>query len=232
MRPQVKVHAPKKKFAPDTLQAVRHARRAMYTLEDIDFSDERHESWILTLSQSNCFYYTTLNFAMSTDRYKNNPQEKGILAFEGSKAVAFIIYTKLDGIITPNNPAQPVIVVKFHLVDENYRNKSVGTLLLNSVESQYKLRVVSIQVDMTLASRTYYNKMGYNLNFVICPWSGNKINLIVKDSDENPDIKYYHRLILNEDTSMKIKKAMEGVNALMHHLPLAARRDLAELLKK
>jgi hypothetical protein len=85
---------------------------------------------------------------------------------------------------------------------------------------------------MTRDSKKYYNKMGYNLSFVICLCSGNKIKLILKDGDENPDIKYYYKLILDDETSIKMKKATERLNALLHHLPLEARRDLADLLKK
>jgi hypothetical protein len=169
---------------------------------------------------------------MLTHRFKNNPHERGVLAFEGSKAVAFMIYSKYDGTMTAKNHTQPAIVIKFHLVDEKYRGRSIGTRLLNSVESQYNMRVISIQVDTTLASKTYYNKMGYNLGFVICPCSGNKVHLIVKDEKESPDIKYYYRLALADDTSMKIKEVMERVNAVKHHLPSAARRHFAELLRK
>jgi hypothetical protein len=68
--------------------------RIMYTFEEFDFNDKRHESLILVLSKPNNFYYTFLDFAMRTNRFKNDPGEKGILAFEGSKQVAFIIYTK------------------------------------------------------------------------------------------------------------------------------------------
>jgi hypothetical protein len=44
---------------------------------------------------------------------------------------------------------------------------------------------------MTGDGKKYYNKMGYILSFVICPCSGEKIELFLKDGDENPDIKYY-----------------------------------------
>jgi hypothetical protein len=99
------------------------SQRIVHTYEEIDFKDKRHESLILILSKSNSFYYTVLNFAMRTSRFKNDPGEKGILAFEGSKAVAFIIYTKQDDILITKNHLQPAIEIHFHLVDKNYRNK-------------------------------------------------------------------------------------------------------------
>jgi ribosomal protein S18 acetylase RimI-like enzyme len=216
-------------------------------LEDIDFHDRRHVSLLALLSQSNHFYYVDrtsfLNFEDKRPRVSPTGSTHGILAFERSKAVAFIIYHKFDDTnFLHDAPTHPAIEIQFHLVDKNCRRRSIGTRLLVALESQYQAQIISVEVDVTLDSEPYYTKMGYNLNFVTHPCLGGKVTYGLRInfgtsppslSDDHPDIKhYYKRIVSHDQICTRMETLAEKLGALMHQLPQEDKDAIVEGLKK
>ena len=203
-------------------------------LEDIDFHDSRHVSLLAVLSRSNDFYYIDrtrfLNIKDNCQLASPTGSAHGILAFERGKAVAFIIYHKFDD----TNPlhqiyTHPTIEIQFHLVDSKCRRRSIGSALLQVVESQHEMRVICVEVDSSLDSAPYYTKMGYNLNFVTHPFFGHKVTYGRKASPLHPHIQHYYKLHLSFEINTKIR-------TLMDQLPQEDRRvyfsQIVEGLKK
>ena len=202
-------------------------------LEDIDFRDTRHVSLLALLSQSNRFYHIDrkrfLNFENGSPLASPTGSTHGMLAFERSKAVGFIIYHKFDD-TNPQTHKHPAIEIQFHLVDKNCRGRSIGTRLLHALESQYAMRVISVAVDVTHSAAPYYTKMGYNLDVVTHPCLGGRVTY---RRQAHPDIKHYYKLIYSDDqTCTRIITLAEKLTALLPQLPPEARREMAELLRK
>jgi ribosomal protein S18 acetylase RimI-like enzyme len=209
-------------------------------LEDIDFRDTRHVSLLALLSQSNRFYYRDrkrfLNFENGSPLASPTGSTHGMLAFERSKAVGFIIYHKFDD-TNPQTHKHPAIEIQFHLVDKNCRGRSIGTRLLHALESQYAMRVISVEVDVTRSAAPYYTNMGYNLNVVTHPCLGGSVTyrrkISVDGSPYHPDIKHYYKLIYSDDQACtRIQTLAEKLSALLPQLPPEARREMVDRLRK
>ena len=167
-------------------------------LEDIDFHDSRHVSLLAVLSQSNDFYYEDrARFLNIKDNRLLAPpagSAHGILAFERGKAVAFIIYHKFDDIPPHQTHIHPAIEIQFHLVDSKCRGRSIGSALLQVVESQYEMRVICVEVDSS-RSASFYSTQGYNLNFVTHPFFARNVTY---GRDAHPRMQHYYKLVLND----------------------------------
>jgi ribosomal protein S18 acetylase RimI-like enzyme len=185
-------------------------------LEEIDFDDRRHLSLLAALSESNAFYY------MDSARFLNIKDSRllappagsahGFLAFERGQAVAFIIYHKFDDIPPHQAHMHPAIEIQFHLVDSQCRGRSIGSALLEVVESLYEMRVICVEVDSS-RSASYYGTHGYNLNFVTHPFLGRNVTY---GRDAHPRIQHWYKLVLNDENTEVVRNVGEKLRALMH----------------
>ena len=175
--------------------------------EEIDLEDLRHQKLILVLSKLNNFYSLELTLILNLKHKRD--QLKGIIAFEGNKAIAYILYEE----ICLTRKGLPTI--NFHLVDKNYRNKSVGSELLKQTEERFFGKVLGVEVDVRELSKNYYKKMGYNFKYAKCRLTNKKLLQPILIDKYAPYIQIMYKYCESDQTLNTANKAKEGINEMI-----------------
>lgn len=175
--------------------------------EEIDLEDLRHQKLILILSKLNNFYSLELTLILNLKEKRD--KLKGIIAFEGDKAIAYILYE--EECLT----RQGLPTINFHLVDKNYRNKSVGSELLQQTEERFLGKVLGVEVDIRALSKNYYKKKGYNFKYAKCLLTNKKILQPQYIDKYAPYIQIMYKYCESEQTLNTTNKAKEGINEMI-----------------
>lgn len=175
--------------------------------EEFDLEDLRHQKLILVLSKLNNFYTYELTLILSLKHKRD--MLNGIIAFEGDKAIAYILYEEkcLD--------RQGMPIINFHLVDKNYRNKSVGSELLQKAEERFLGKVLGVEVDIRALSKNYYKKKGYNFKYAKCLLTNKKIYQTIFIDNYAPHIQIMYKYCESDQTLNTANKAKEGINEMI-----------------
>jgi GNAT superfamily N-acetyltransferase len=174
--------------------------------EEIDLEDLRHQKLILVLSKLNNFYNLELSYILSLKQKRD--KLKGIIAFEGNKAIAYILYEERYSKIK-------IPIINFQLVDKNYRNKSVGSELLKKTEERFIGKVLGVEVDIRQLSKNYYNKKGYNFKYAKCLLTNKEILQPIIIDKGAPHIQIMYKYCESEQTLNMANKSKEGINELI-----------------
>ncbi len=130
-------------------------------LKEINLKNEHHKRHILKLAKDNNFQYLNLTFILD-ERFsslisKNLHEMKGYLALINYKPIGFILSSHLD--IDDTNR------IEFLLVNENYRNKGVGKLLIQKILKDCEVinQIVHIEIDQDTPI-LFYAKIGFTVH--------------------------------------------------------------------
>jgi len=175
--------------------------------EEINLEDLRHQQLILVLSKLNNFYVPELKIILHLKQKRD--QLEGIIAFEGNKAIAFILY---EGKCLTR---YGMTTINFHLVDKNHRKKSVGSELLKQVEERFDGKVIGVEVDVRQLSKNYYKKMGYNFKYARCPITNKKLTQIKYVDKYAPYIQIMFKLCETQQNINMANNAMEIVEKMI-----------------
>jgi len=175
--------------------------------EEINIEDKRHQQLILVLSRLNKFYSLELTLILSIKEKRD--QLKGIMAFDGDKAIAYIIYEPIC-LMRYGMPS-----INFHLVDKNYRNHSLGSELLKQIEERFGGKVLGVEVDVRKLSKNYYKKMGYNFKYAICPLTNTKLKQIKYIDKHAPHIQIMFKLCETQERLDIANNAKEGIEKML-----------------
>jgi len=175
--------------------------------EEIDLEDLRHQKLILVLSKLNNFYTLELTIILNLKEKRN--KLNGIIAFEGNKAIAYILYEK------ECDTRQGLPTINFHLVDKNYRNKSVGSELLHQTEERFPGKLLGVEVDVRALSKNYYKKKGYNFKYIKCPFTNKKIPVPKYIDKYAPNIQIMFKYCESDQLLNITNKAKEGIDKMI-----------------